>query len=67
MITTLSNLIEGIVVKRKYWQVAAGSFGRNYADKFLQFGVAFVGGESCVKTMDTVTPGDVILLKNGLL
>ncbi len=29
----------------KYWQVAAGSSGRDYSREFLKFGIAFVGGE----------------------
>jgi len=38
-------------MSKTYWQVAAGSIGRNYADLFLKFGMAFVGGENQVKTM----------------
>jgi len=51
---------------RKYWQVAAGSAGRDYADRFLQFGMAFVGGDKQIATMKGVSAGDVILLKRGL-
>jgi len=51
---------------RKYWQIAAGSKGRDYADQFIRFGMAFVGGETQCTTMTAVNPGDVILLKLGL-
>jgi hypothetical protein len=51
---------------RKYWQIAAGSRGRGYADEFIQFGMAFVGGQEQCAAMATVNLGDVILLKRGL-
>ncbi len=51
---------------RKYWQIAAGSRGRDYADQFIRFGMAFVGGENQCATMTAVDAGDVILLKRGL-
>lgn len=51
---------------KEYWQVAAGSRGRDYADRFLQFGMAFVGGEEHVRKMAEVAVGDVVLLKRGL-
>lgn len=51
---------------REYWQIAAGSEGRDYADRFLQFGMAFVGGDSQIAAMDRVNAGDVVLLKRGL-
>jgi hypothetical protein len=31
---------------KNYWQIAAGSAGRDYSDIFLKFGMAFVGGET---------------------
>jgi hypothetical protein len=51
---------------RKYWQIAAGSKGRDYVDEFIRFGMAFVGGNEQCSTMATVDAGDVILLKRGL-
>lgn len=49
-----------------YWQIAAGSGGRDYSDVFLRFGIAFVGGEPQVATMSKVLVGDRVLLKRGL-
>ena len=54
------------VQKPEYWQVAAGSRGRDYVSDFLRFGMAFVGGETQVATMSRVKAGDRILLKDGL-
>jgi len=51
---------------KTYWQIAAGSAGRKYADLFLKFGMAFVGGKKQIETMDEVSAGDVILLKLGV-
>jgi hypothetical protein len=48
-----------------YWQVAAGSEGRDYTDAFLTYGMAFVGGESQCRAMAEVQRGDYILLKRG--
>ncbi len=33
-----------------YWQIAAGSQGRDYASEFLRFGMAFVGGDVQIGT-----------------
>lgn len=49
----------------RYWQIAAGSEGRDYTDDFLRFGMAFVGGDVQCKTMATVEVGDCVLLKRG--
>ena len=49
-----------------YWQVAAGSAGRNYSDLFIRYGIAFVGGESQDGTMAGIRKGDIIALKSGL-
>jgi mannose-6-phosphate isomerase-like protein (cupin superfamily) len=49
------------------WQVAAGSAGRDYTDRFLRHGMAFVGGEIQCSTMDNgVQLGDTIILKKGM-
>jgi hypothetical protein len=49
------------------WQVAAGSKGRDYADRFLRHGMAFVGGDMQCFTMDKcVELGDKIILKRGM-
>lgn len=49
-----------------YWQIAAGYFGRDYAESFLRFGIAFVGGENQVATLEQVALGDVLVLKRGV-
>ncbi|MBB3998408.1 type I restriction enzyme HsdR N-terminal domain-containing protein [Aureimonas pseudogalii] len=49
-----------------YWQIAAGSDQRTYADRFTRHGMAFVGGDAQVKTMAGVQPGDVVVLKQGM-
>lgn len=50
----------------KYWVVSAGAFGRDYADLFCRFGIAFVGGEDQCRTMRQVKEGDRVLLKRGV-
>jgi len=50
----------------KYWQVAAGSAGRDYTQSFLDFGMAFVGGDTQRSTITQVEPGDCIVLKRGM-
>jgi hypothetical protein len=49
-----------------YWQIAAGSSGREYSDEFIRYGLAFVGGDTQIETMTRVQPGDRVLLKRGL-
>lgn len=49
-----------------YWQIAAGAYGRDYADVFLRHGMAFVGGADNVACMEQVELGDVVVLKNGM-
>jgi len=49
----------------KYWQVAAGSAGRDYSTLFLKFGMAFVGGDTQIATMEEVEEGDIVVLKQG--
>ena len=48
-----------------YWQVAAGSEGRDYSGDFLRFGLAFVGDDKIELTLSTVEVGDRIILKGG--
>lgn len=50
---------------QKVWQVAAGSDQRDYADEFLRFGLAFVGGEKQMAALAQVRPGDLLVLKRG--
>ncbi len=50
----------------EYWQIAAGSSGRDYSDLFLKFGMAFVGGETHIETMEAVNIGDIVVLKQGM-
>ncbi len=52
-------------VVRNYWQVAAGSQGRDYAETFLSTGMAFVGGETPEATIEKVDQRDVLVLKRG--
>jgi hypothetical protein len=48
-----------------YWQIAAGSAGREYSNSFLKYGMAFVGGPKQIATMNEVDPGDIVILKQG--
>lgn len=48
------------------WIVSAGSFGRDYADAFYRFGMAFVGGDNQCAATANVQAGDIILLKRGI-
>ena len=48
-----------------YWQVAAGSLGRDYYQEFLKYGIAFVGGKQQIETMNKVSLGDTVVLKVG--
>jgi hypothetical protein len=48
-----------------YWQVAAGSAGRDYSAEFIRFGIAFVGDQPWVDTIKTVNENDRLLLKSG--
>ena len=49
-----------------FWQIAAGSRGRDYSDRFIRHGLAFVGGDGQCEAMDEVRPGDVVILKRGM-
>lgn len=49
-----------------YWQVAAGSAGREYSEEFIRYGLAFVGGDGHIATMAQVQPGDRVILKRGM-
>jgi hypothetical protein len=48
------------------WIVSAGDRGRDYADYFFRFGMAFVGDDQQRESMKQVAAGDTILLKKGL-
>ncbi len=48
-----------------YWQIAAGSKGREYSKLFLDFGIAAVGGEGNETRMQEVNAGDIVVLKQG--
>lgn len=48
-----------------FWQVAAGSEGRDYTQSFLDYGIAFVGDTKQEETIAQVKAGDCIVLKNG--
>lgn len=49
-----------------YWQIAAGSQGRDYADRFLRHGLAFVGGDLQCRNMADMRLGDIVILKRGM-
>jgi hypothetical protein len=49
----------------RYWQIAAGSSGRDYSSLFIKFGMALVGGSPHIDKMNNVNIGDVIVLKQG--
>ena len=49
-----------------YWQIAAGSQGRDYSEYFIRFGMVFVGGKEKADLMSEVKIGDRVLLKSGL-
>lgn len=53
-------------MRKKYWQIAAGSSGRDYSDLFIKYGIAFVGGKQNVAKIEQVKVGDVVVLKKGL-
>jgi hypothetical protein len=59
-------VMEIISMSKSYWQVAAGSDGRNYIDYFIKYGMAFVGGDVHIATMKDVHSGDLVAIKNGL-
>ncbi len=48
-----------------YWQIGAGSWGRDYSALFLKFGMAFVGGPEQIATMGKVEKDDIVVLKKG--
>jgi hypothetical protein len=45
------------------WQIFAGAEGRDYTDECLRLGMAFVGGEEHVRTIQRIRSGDLILLR----
>ena len=51
---------------KTYWQIAAGSYGRNYTDYFIKYGMAFVGGPVQIATMREIKKGDIVVIKQGL-
>ena len=53
-------------MEKTYWQIAGGSYGRNYEDIFLRYGMAFVGEGDYGNTIKEINEGDIILLKRGL-
>ena len=48
-----------------YWQIAAGSHGRDYSNEFLKFGMAFIGADPAINPMNEVNAGDIVVLKQG--
>lgn len=53
-------------MSKTYWQIAAGSYGRNYSDYFIKYGMAFVGGDVQIATIREVKKGDIVAIKYGL-
>jgi len=58
-------LLESGAKAMSTWQIAAGSYGRDYSDRFLKHGMAFAGGEFWA-SMKEVAPGDRVILKSGI-
>lgn len=54
------------IMSKTYWQIAAGSYGRNYTDYFIKYGMAFVGGDVPIATMRELKNGDIVVIKQGL-
>lgn len=48
------------------WQIAAGSEQRDYAEDFLNRGMAFVSGFDQSMTLEQVQCGDLLVLKRGI-
>lgn len=48
-----------------YWQIGSGSKGRDYANDFIRYGMAFVGRTKLVESMDSVEVGDRVIIKRG--
>jgi hypothetical protein len=53
-------------MEKNYWQIAAGSVGRDYSEVFIKYGIAFVGGDDNISIIKYLKEGDVIVLKRGL-
>ena len=47
-----------------YWQIAAGSAGRDYSKLFLKFGMAFFGAGAT--KLGNINVGDTVILKQGI-
>ena len=47
-----------------YWQIAAGSAGRDYSKLFLKFGMAFFGAGA--EKLENINVGDTVILKQGI-
>jgi hypothetical protein len=48
-----------------YWQIAAGSNGRDYSKVFLKFGIMFVGYGTRIESIQEIQVGDIVVLKQG--
>ena len=48
-----------------FWQIAAGAAHRDYSQYFLKYGMAFVGGDACRRTISGVQAGDCVVLRRG--
>ncbi len=53
-------------MNKTYWQIASGSHDRDYSDYFIKYGMAFVGGEDQISTMQKMKKGDIVVIKQGL-
>ena len=47
-----------------YWQIAAGSYGRDYSELFKKFGIAFFGAGA--ERLKDINVGDTVILKQGI-
>ncbi|MFH1321830.1 MAG: type I restriction enzyme HsdR N-terminal domain-containing protein [Bacteroidota bacterium] len=57
--------MKGNNMTKTYWQVMAGSYGREYSKYFLKYGIAFVGGIKQEAEILKTKVGDIIVLKKG--
>jgi hypothetical protein len=51
--------------KVSYWQIGSGQGEKDYSDKCLKYGVAFVGERCWDKKMERVQENDVVVLRRG--
>jgi hypothetical protein len=53
-------------MEKRYWQIAVGSDGRDYAEDFIRYGLAFIGGPKHIALMQEMRPGDIVVARRGV-